>query len=118
MCLSVGGSAAAGDSSQSAAQRETPEEIGYQTDLQGVRPYLTVNFSSGFDDYYLIEAGDLDIGWLALQYEEVRQVKWASGEEIIRMIEAGEFIPYHRSLIHLLFDMRRGYGAIADREKA
>ena len=116
--VSVGGSAVAGERSQSAAERETLEEIGYQADLQGVRPHLTVNFRFGFDDYYLIEAPDLYPGRLTLQYEEVRQVKWASREEIIRLIEAGEFIPYHRSLIHLLFDMRRGYGAITDREKA
>ena len=113
--VTVGGSAVAGDSSQSAAQRETLEEIGYQADLQGVRPQLTVNFSSGFDDYYLIEAGDLDIGKLKLQHEEVKQVKWASREEIMQLIGTNEFIPYRKSLIDLLFHMRQGYGAIAGR---
>lgn len=116
--VTVGGSAVAGDSSQSAAERETLEEIGYRADLQGVRPQLTVNFSSGFDDYYLIEAGDLDIGKLKLQYEEVKQVKWASREEIMRLIGTNEFIPYHRSLIDLMFHMRRGYGAIANGRNA
>ena len=50
-----------------------------------------------------------------LQNEEVKQVKWASREEIMRLIGTNEFIPYRKSLIDLLFDMRQGYGAIAGR---
>ena len=38
-----------------------------------------------------------------------------SREEIMRLIGTNEFIPYHRSLIDLMFHMRRGYGAIAGR---
>ena len=116
--VTVGGSAVAGDSSQSAAQRETLEEIGHRLDLRDIQPQLTINFPAGFDDYYLIEAGDLDIGKLKLQYEEVKQVKWASREEIMRLIGTNEFIPYRKSLIDLMFHMRRGYGAIADGQKA
>ena len=80
-----------------------------------MRPQLTVNFPTGFDDYYLIEAPGLDANGLKLQYEEVKQVKWASREEIMRLIGTNEFIPYRKSLIDLLFDMRQGYGAIAGR---
>jgi len=107
--ITVGGSATTGDSSQSAAERELFEEIGYVIDLSNMRPQLTVNFEVGFDDYYLIEA-DVEIDKLKLQYEEVQQVKWASKEEILRLLENGEFIPYYKSLIEVLFDMRKGYG--------
>ena len=113
--VTVGGSAVAGDSSQSAAQRETLEEIGHRLDLRDIQPQLTINFPTGFDDYYLIEAPGLDANGLKLQYEEVKQVKWASREEIMRLIGTNEFIPYRKSLIDLLFDMRQGYGAIAGR---
>ena len=65
--VTVGGSAVAGDSSQSAAQRETLEEIGHRLDLRDIRPQLTVNFPTGFDDYYLIEAPGLDANSLKLQ---------------------------------------------------
>lgn len=116
--VTVGGSAVAGDSSQSAAQRETLEEIGHRLDLRDIRPQLTINFPTGFDDYYLIEAPGLDANSLKLQYEEVKQVKWASREEIMRLIGTNEFIPYHRSLIDLMFHMRRGYGAIANGRNA
>lgn len=108
--ITVGGSAIAGDSSQTAAERETFEEIGYKLDLTDIRPHLTISFEAGFDDYYLIES-DVEIDALHLQYEEVRQVKWASKEEITMMLETGEFIPYYKNFLHLLFEMRKRYSA-------
>lgn len=103
--VTVGGSAIAGETSQQAAEREVHEEIGYVLDLHNKRPSITVNFENGFDDYYLIDA-DIDILELPLPTEEVVQVKWASKDDIFKMIAEGLFIPYHTSLIELLFDMR------------
>jgi hypothetical protein len=37
----------------------------------------------------------------------------ASFDEICRKLDEGTFIPYHKSLIRLLFDMRKQYGASA-----
>lgn len=108
--ITVGGSAISGDTSQTAMERELREEIGLKIDLQNVRPHLTVNFDRGFDDIYLIEK-ELDLRELTLQYEEVQQVKWASFDEICKMLDEGVFIPYYKSLIQLLFDMRKQYGA-------
>lgn len=103
--ITVGGSAVSGDTSQLAAEREVYEEIGYKLSLDGIRPALTINFDKGFDDIYLIQK-DIDISKLKLQYEEVQSVKWASKEEILSMIDEEIFIPYHKSLIDLLFFMR------------
>lgn len=103
--ITVGGSALSGDTSQLAAEREVYEEIGYKLSLDGIRPSLTINFDKGFDDIYLIQK-DIDISKLKLQYEEVQSVKWASKEEILSMIDKEIFIPYHKSLIDLLFFMR------------
>lgn len=103
--ITVGGSAISGDTSQLAAEREVYEEIGYKLSLGGIRPALTINFDRGFDDVYLIQQ-DIDISKLNLQYEEVKSVKWASKEEILSMIDEETFIPYHKSLIELLFFMR------------
>lgn len=103
--IAVGGSAVSGDTSQLAAEREVYEEIGYKLSLDGIRPSLTINFDKGFDDIYLIQK-DIDISKLKLQYEEVQSVKWASKEEILSMIDEDIFIPYHKSLIDLLFFMR------------
>ena len=108
--ITVGGGAVAGESSQSAAERELFEEIGYKFDFTNIRPHLTVNFEVGFDDYYLIEA-NVDIDKLYLQFNEVQQVKWASKEAILKLLENDEFIPYHENLLGLLFEMRGRYSA-------
>lgn len=108
--ITVGGSAVSGDNSQTAASRELFEELGIEMDLTGIRPHLTMNFEKGFDDYYLLEK-DINLEDLKLQYEEVQNAKWASKEEILSMIETGEFVPYYPSLIQLLFDMRKKYGS-------
>ena len=91
--LTVGGSALAGESSSRAAERALYEELGLKLDLSGVAPYFTINFSTGFDDYYLIRQ-DIDISELVLSEEEVKAVKWAGKDEILRMYEEGTFIPY------------------------
>lgn len=107
--ITVGGSAIFGETSQIAVERELFEEIGLKMNFQNIQPHLTINFDVGFDDIYLIEK-EIDINDLVLQYEEVQQVKWATEEEIFKKIDDGVFIPYHKSLIQLLFDMRKQYG--------
>ena len=62
------------------------------------------------DDVYLVEQ-DVDIDTLTLQESEVQRVKWATIEEIFALLDSGEFIPYYKSLIQLLFDKRKKYGA-------
>ena len=109
--VTVGGSAVSGDTSQTAAEREVFEEIGLKINLQNIRPHLTINFDHGFDDFYLIQK-DVDITTLTLQYEEVQQAKWATIDEIFKMIDTGEFIPYYKSLIQLFFDSRHQYGVV------
>ena len=103
--ITVGGCAVAGDSSRTAAERETREELGLDIDLSDVRPTLTIHWENGFDDYYVLTRS-VDPESLHLQYEEVQAVRWAGREEILRMIDDGEFIPYEKSLIELLFFRR------------
>lgn len=107
--ITAGGSAVQGDTSQTAAQRELMEEIGFDWDFKDLRPHFTVQYPDGFDDVYLIQT-ELDIDRLTLQYEEVQRVKWATMEEIFSLIEKDEFIPYYKSLIHLFFDTYGQYG--------
>ena len=113
--ISVGGSAVAGDSSRSAAERETMEELGLSIDLTDVRPSLTIYFERGFDDYYVLTK-DVDLSTLNLQPEEVQTVQWAGQEEILRMIDDGRFIPYEKSLIGFLFSRRNHRGAHTRKE--
>ena len=105
--ITVGGSALSGETSIEAAERETFEEIGYKIDLSCERPFFTINFEVGFDDYYLVER-EIDIKDLTLQYEEVQSVKWASKDEILQLVKEGKFIDYW--FTELFFDMRKHRG--------
>ncbi|KQL56163.1 MULTISPECIES: NUDIX hydrolase [Bacillaceae] len=109
--ITCGGSAVAGDTSQQAASRELFEELGISYDFKTIRPHITINFDRGFDDYYLIEQ-DIDLTKLVLQSEEVKAAKWASKEEILTLIQQGEFVPYYKGLLSFLFEGRHHYGSI------
>lgn len=109
--VTVGGSAIAGENSAAAAGRELFEEIGCRVDFSDERPFLTLRFERGFDDWYLLEK-DVTLSELTLQQEEVQNVRWAGMEEILQMIEEGSFIPYYQSFIRLLFEMRKYRGGI------
>lgn len=107
--ITVGGSAVSGETSRTAAERELSEELGIHISFDDRRPALTVNFPGGFDDLYLVEH-NADPAGLKLQYEEVQAAKWANRDEILAMIDNGSFIPYHKSLIELLFFLRNHSG--------
>lgn len=106
--LSIGGSALAGENSTMAAEREIMEELGLEVDLSEERPYFTINFSNGFDDYYIIEK-EIELSKLKLQKEEVRQVRWGGKEEVLKMQEEGIMIPYW--FLDRLFEIRGDYDA-------
>ena len=102
--LSAAGSAVAGEDSHTAAERETMEELGLSIDLSNIQPSLTVHWSKGFDDVYILTLQQIPC--LRLQAEEVMEAKWASREDILRMIDSGSFIPYEPSFIVLLFRLK------------
>ena len=103
--VSVGGAAQKGETSWQAAHRELLEELGFDFDFSTIRPAFTFNFESGFDDIYLIHV-DPELNQLRLQSDEVTEVRWADQTTIRDMIESGEFLPYHPSLIDLFFALR------------
>ena len=105
--VTVGGSALCGETSRQAMQRELREELGLDIDFSELRPRLTVNFEGGFDDYYIITK-DVPLGSLRFQAEEVMDARWATLDEIFTMIDSGEFIPFMKSFIAFLFEMRSG----------
>ena len=101
--LSAGGSALSGETSRQAASRETKEELGLDIDFTNHRPHLTVNFDCGFDDNYIVHM-DFTTDAVTLQAEEVQGVQWADLDTILNMIDNGEFVPYRKNFIRLLFD--------------
>jgi isopentenyldiphosphate isomerase len=105
--LSAGGGVKAGETSREAVCRETHEELGLTLELDGVRPYLTVNFEDGFDDIYVVQESPA-LETLRLQPDEVSAVRWATLDEASALLRSGAFVPYHESFLRLMFEMR-GY---------
>ena len=107
--ISVGGAAKAGEDSRTAMERELAEELGIRRSFADERPVLTVHFEDGFIDVYTWEA-NLDTASLNLQAEEVSDVRYATREEVLSMIEDGTFLPYYRGLMDYLFFLRNHRG--------
>lgn len=107
--VSVGGGVDAGETSRQGAEREFREELGYSLNLTDLRPAVTVNFPGGFDDFYIVNR-DLDEKALVLQKEEVSAVRWVTLEELLAMVDSGEFIPYPKGFLQFLFEMRETFG--------
>ena len=101
---SVGGSAVAGDTSLSAAERETLEELGLRVSLAGRRPVLTRWYGQMMDDYYILPM-NVALTDLRLQEEEVLAVRWAGREEVLALLAEGRFCPNPPGMIALLFDL-------------
>ena len=95
----------AGETSRQGAQREVLEELGLSLDFTGVRPVVTVNFDGGFDDFYGIRR-DVSLEELHLQKEEVSAVRWASLQEVLALLEGGQFLGYPAEFLRLLFQMQ------------
>ena len=103
--ITVGGSVVSGETPCEAAQRELSEELGFEFDFSKIRPSITANFPTGFDDYFIL-CEDVKLEDLKLQVEEVKEARWANLEEILKMIDDGVFIGYNTNFIKLLFDLR------------
>lgn len=100
--VTVSGSVKTNEDTRKAGEREVLEELGCRIDLSDTRTSITFNFDQGFDDFYLIKK-DLNLADLTLKTNEVTEVKWAKKYEIIKLIEEDLFVPYHKSVIELLF---------------
>ena len=103
--ITVGGSGIQGENSRTAIEREIREELGIIIDMTGKRPALTLNFSPGFYDFYIIRE-DIDLAKLAFQKEEVCDAKYATEEEVLELLRNEEFSPNFLNFIGLLFEIK------------
>ena len=105
--VSAAGGVDAGETSRQAAEREFREELGYSLDLSDKRPTFTLHIPKRFDDFYVLEQ-EIDLDTLALQREEVSEVRWADRDDVLKLLESGQFVPYHPLYMDLLFAVHRG----------
>ena len=105
--VSVAGGVDAGETSRQAAERELREELGFALEMGDKRPTFTLHIPKGFDDYYVLEQ-DIALGALSLQREEVSEVRWADRDEVLKLLETGQFVPYHPLYMDLLFAVHSG----------
>ena len=90
--LTSGGHVTTGEDSRSSAFRELEEEVGVKVDCTGLRPAVTVAFSDGWDDFYVVHS-DANAEDLVIQPDEVKAVKWATLEEVLQLRLENKFMP-------------------------
>ena len=87
------GSALAGEDSRAACVRETEEEIGLVPDMAHASVVKSFLMYDSLVDVWWIRQ-DVDLPDLALQKEEVDEVRWVTPDEIRVLVREGVFWPY------------------------
>lgn len=95
------GGVLAGESLQTAAQRELFEELGIDVDFSNQASRMTISFDEGWDEIFMIQK-DIELENLALQTSEVAEVRWVNEAELLELDKTGSFIPF--SFNHSIFN--------------
>ena len=87
----TGGGTLAGETTVQSAVRELSEETGISVSENELTLLTTYAHKNYFQDIFLLKK-DVDLKDIVLQPDEAVDVKWASDEEIQRMIDSEEFV--------------------------
>ena len=98
----TGGAAISGEDSYTAANRELYEELGIGSNRLSLKKLFRIKRRNSLLDVWFIES-DVDIKNLKLQKTEVSEAKWVSQEELIQMIEDGDFHNYGNEYFSRVF---------------
>jgi len=95
----TGGAAAMGDDSLATALKEVREELGVELDPQNGRIYLSgLKRDNGIQGMMLADVWifrqDVDLADVLLQEGETCDAAYMGREQILRMVEDGEFVGY------------------------
>lgn len=102
MWAATGGSAVAGEDSESAARRELFEELGIRTAPGELKYGGRMRRRNSFTDLWLLYR-DIDPATLRLQKEEVADTRWVTAEELISMLENRTFHHYGTAYFQFVF---------------
>ncbi|HCH28107.1 MAG TPA: NUDIX hydrolase [Ruminococcaceae bacterium] len=97
------GAVIAGESSFKAAQRELAEELGIKAEADNLFKLLRLKRKNSFLDVWLTFS-DVKAEDLKLQKSEVDTVKWVKTDELVSMIENGEFHNYGEHYFDSVFE--------------
>ncbi len=95
MWAATGGSAIAGEESETAARRELHEELGIATAAGEMTLVQRMRRRNAFTDVWLLKR-DIKDDELHLQQEEVAEFRWVTEQELRVMIVKGDFHNYGR----------------------
>lgn len=91
----TGGHPVSGETSKQGIITEIKEELGIDIPEENIQLFKTVKTEDDFVDIYYLKE-DIDINKIKIQKEEVSDVKWATINDIEKMIKEGEFSESHR----------------------
>ena len=91
----TGGHPVSGETSEQGAFTEIREELGLNLEGKKLTLFKTIKTEDDFVDLYYIKVKNINIKDIIIQKEEVESVKWASIEEIKRLIEKHQFSESH-----------------------
>lgn len=91
----TGGHPVSGETSKQGIITEIKEEIGIDIPEENIQLFKTIKTEDDFVDIYYLKE-DIDINKIKIQKEEVSDVKWATINDIEKMIKEGEFSESHR----------------------
>ena len=91
----TGGHPVSGETSRQGIITEIKEELGIDILEENIKLFKTIKTEDDFVDIYYLKQ-DIDINKIRIQKEEVSAVKWATINDIEKMIEEGEFSESHR----------------------
>ncbi|HBY20856.1 MAG: hypothetical protein A2Y24_06020 [Clostridiales bacterium GWE2_32_10] len=101
-----GGHPKSGESSLDGIVIELDEELGIKVTGEKLKLFETIKTEDDFVDLYYTTL-DMNIADVVIQKEEVESAKWASIEEIEKMIKEGIFLPPHIDFYKLYLDYMR-----------
>lgn len=91
----TGGHPVSGETSKQGIITEIKEELGIDILEENIKLFKTIKTEDDFVDIYYLKE-DIDINKIKIQKEEVSAVKWATINDIEKMIKEGEFSESHR----------------------
>lgn len=91
----TGGHPVSGETSKQGIITEIKEELGINVVEENVILFKTIKTEDDYVDIYYLKE-DVDINRIKIQKEEVEDVKWATIEEIQKMIQEGKFSNSHK----------------------